>query len=181
MIYFHFENIFIENTMTGNKQEQPSTAEVTQFAEYLTEILANARPSPTPELRELMSRFKRLRDEGSFHMGMSPLVFGRMGSVLSRGGKPTMGELSKTLSLPLSTMTRIVDSGEKFGIVQRFPDPDDGRIVRVALTDDGCQLYGAMKDMQAQGVKKVLVCLTPEERAILLTLLRKVTTSIKQQ
>ena len=92
-----------------------------------------------------------------------------------------MGELSKTLSLPLSTMTRIVDSGEKFGIVQRFPDPDDGRIVRVALTDDGCQLYGAMKDMQAQGVKKVLVCLTPEERAILLTLLRKVTTSIKQQ
>ena len=167
--------------MTDNKQEQLPSAEVTQFVEYLTEILANARPSPTPELYKLMSRFKRLKDGESFHTEIDSLAFGRMGSILYRDARPTMGELSKTLSLPLSTMTRIVDAGEKFGIVERLPDPDDGRIVRVALTDDGRRLHEAMKDMQAQGVKKVLVCLTPEERAILLTLLRKVTTSIKEQ
>jgi DNA-binding MarR family transcriptional regulator len=126
-----------------------------------------------------MSRFKRLNDGESFHTEIDPLAFGRMGSILYRGAKPTMGELSKTLSLPLSTMTRMVDAGENFGLVQRLPDSDDGRIVRVALTDDGRQLHEAMKDMQAQGIKKVLVCLTPEERAILLTLLRKITTSIK--
>ena len=165
--------------MADNKQEQLSSAEVTQFVEYLTEILANAGPTPTPELRKLMSRFKRLNDEESFHTEIDPLAFGRMGSILYRGAKPTMGELSKTLSLPLSTMTRMVDAGENFGIVQRLPDSDDGRIVRVALTDDGRQLHEAMKDIQAQGVKKVLVCLTPEERAILLTLLHKIMTYIK--
>jgi DNA-binding MarR family transcriptional regulator len=167
--------------MTGNKQEQLPSAEVTQFVEYVTEILVNASPSPTPELRKLMSRFKRLKDGESLHMGIDPLAFGRMGGILYRGAKPTMGELSKILSLPLSTMTRMVDAGEKFGLVQRLPDPDDGRIVRVALTDNGRRLHEAMKDIQAQGVKKVLVCLTPEERAILLTLLRKVTISIKEQ
>ena len=167
--------------MTVNKQEQLSSAEVTQFVEYLSEILANARPSPTPELHKLMSRFKRLNSGESIHTGIDPLAFGRMGSVLYRDTKPTMGELSKTLSLPLSTMTRMVDAGEKFGIVHRLPDPVDGRIVRVTLTDDGRRLHEAMKEVQAQGVKKVLVCLTPEERAILLTLLRKVTTSIKAQ
>jgi DNA-binding MarR family transcriptional regulator len=166
--------------MKKEKQEQLSSAEVAQFTEYLTEILANAKPSPTPELRELMGRFKRLHSGENLHMGIDPLAFSRMGSVLYRGEKPTMGELSKTLSLPLSTMTRIVDAGEQFGIVQRLPDPDDGRIVRVAMTDDGRQLHGAMKDMQAQGVKKVLVCLTSEERAILLTLLRKVASSIEK-
>jgi DNA-binding MarR family transcriptional regulator len=165
--------------MTGNNQEQLLSSEVTQFVEYLHEILANTRPSPTPELRKLMSRFKSLGEGEGHHMGIDPLAFGRMGSVLYRDAKPTMGELSKILSLPLSTMTRIVDAGEKFGIVQRLPDPDDGRIIRVAMTDDGRQLHEAMKDMQAQGAKKVLVCLTPEERAILLTLLRKVSTSIK--
>jgi DNA-binding MarR family transcriptional regulator len=165
--------------MTGNKQEQLSSAEVNQFVEYLTEILVNAGPSPTPELRKLMRRFMSLHDRESHHMGIDPLAFERMGSILYRGAKPTMGELSKTLSLPLSTMTRMVDAGENFGLVQRLPDSDDGRIVRVALTDDGRQLHEAMKDMQAQGIKKVLVCLTPEERAILLTLLRKITTSIK--
>jgi DNA-binding MarR family transcriptional regulator len=165
--------------MADNKQEQLPSAEVTQFVEYLTEILANARPLPTPELHKLMSRFSSMNDDDSFHMGIDPLAFGRMGSVLYRGAKPTMGELSKILSLPLSTMTRMVDAGEKFGLVQRLPDPDDGRIVRVAMTDDGRRLHEAMNDMQAQGVKKVLVCLTPEERAILLTLLRKITTSIK--
>ncbi len=166
--------------MTGNTQEQLSSAEVSQFVEYLSEILANARPSPTPELHKLMGRFKRLHSGESLHMGIDPLAFGRMGSVLYRGTKPTMGELSKILSLPLSTMTRMVDAGEKFGIVQRLPDPDDKRIVRVALTDDGRRLHEAMKDVQGQGVKKVLVCLTPEERAILLTLLRKVASSIEK-
>jgi DNA-binding MarR family transcriptional regulator len=165
--------------MTGNKQEQLPSAEVTQFVEYLTEILTNTRPSPTPEMHKLMSRFKRLNVGESFHTEIDPLAFGRMGSILYRGVNPTMGELSKTLALPLSTMTRMVDAGESFGIVQRLPDPDDGRIVRVALTDDGRQLHEAMKDMQAQGIKKVLVCLTQEERAILLTLLRKITTSMK--
>jgi DNA-binding MarR family transcriptional regulator len=165
--------------MTGNKQEQLPSAEVTQFVEYLTEILTNTRPSPTPEMHKLMSRFKRLNVGESFHTEIDPLAFGRMGSILYRGVNPTMGELSKTLALPLSTMTRMVDAGESFGIVQRLPDPDDGRIVRVALTDDGRRLHEAMKDMQAQGIKKVLVCLTPEERAILLTLLRKITISIK--
>jgi len=165
--------------MADNKQEQLPSAEVTQFVEYLTEILANARPSPTPELQNLMSRFKRLKDVENFHMEIDPLAFGRMGSVLYRDARPTMGELSKTLSLPLSTMTRIVDAGEKFGIVQRLPDPDDGRIVRVTMTEDGRRMHEAMKDMQAQGLRKVLMCLTSEERAILLTLLRKITTSIK--
>jgi DNA-binding MarR family transcriptional regulator len=179
VISFHFGNIFIGNMMTGNKQEQLPSAEVTQFVEYLTEILTNTRPSPTPEMHKLMSRFKRLNVGESFHTEIDPLAFGRMGSILYRGVNPTMGELSKTLALPLSTMTRMVDAGESFGIVQRLPDPDDGRIVRVALTDDGRQLHEAMKDMQAQGIKKVLVCLTPEERAILLTLLRKITISIK--
>mgnify|MGYP001765974500 CR=1 FL=1 len=165
--------------MTGNTQEQLPSAEVTQFVEYLTEILTNTRPTPTPEMHKLMSRFKRLNVGESFHTEIDPLSFGRMGNILYRGVNPTMGELSKTLALPLSTMTRMVDAGERFGIVRRLPDPDDGRIVRVALTEDGRQLHEAMKDMQAQGIKKVLVCLTTEERAILLTLLRKITTSMK--
>jgi DNA-binding MarR family transcriptional regulator len=64
--------------------------------------------------------------------------------------------------------------------VRRLPDPDDGRIVRVTMTDAGRRFHEAITDMQAQGAVKILGCLTPEERGILLTLLRKVATSIKK-
>lgn len=165
--------------MAKNINEQLPSSEVGQFIEYLDEILAGARPTPTPEMLSLMTRFKRLKSGESFHPEIDPLAFSRMGGVLYRGANPTMGEMSKILSLPFSTMTRMVDAGESIGILQRLPDPADGRVVRVALTDDGRRLHEAMKDMQAQGIKKVLVCLTPEERAILLTLLRKITTSMK--
>jgi len=90
-----------------------------------------------------------------------------------------MGELSKALSLPLSTTTRIVNIGVGLRFVQRQPDAEDGRIVRVSLTEDGRRFHKAIIDVQTQDAAKVLGCLTPEERGILLTLLRKVANSIE--
>jgi len=180
MIYFQNGNIFTGSGMTENTEEKLTFSDVGQFVEYLTDILASATPLPTPELRKLMSRFKRLNAGESFHTHIGPFAFGRMGNVLYKGDRPTMGELSKALSLPLSTMTRVVDAGESFGLVERLPDPNDGRIVRVSFTADGRRLYEVMRGRREQGIKKVLACLTPAERDMLLTLLRKVATSIKR-
>jgi DNA-binding MarR family transcriptional regulator len=166
--------------MKKDKQEQLSSAEVAQFVQCMSVIFVNARPKLKPEMRQLMGQFKSMKHRAEAHRGVDPFLLGRMSDMLYRGANPTMGELSKALSLPLSTTTRLVGMGVDFGMVQRLPDVGDGRIVRVSLTDNGRKFHEAMTDMHAESATKVLGCLTPEERGILLTLLRKVSSSIEK-
>jgi DNA-binding MarR family transcriptional regulator len=91
-----------------------------------------------------------------------------------------MGELSKSLSLPLSTVSRIVSMLEEHGFAKRHPDSEDGRVVRVGLTDTGRQIYEAMLSHGASNARRVLDCLTVEEQMILLTLLGKVATNLRK-
>jgi DNA-binding MarR family transcriptional regulator len=91
-----------------------------------------------------------------------------------------MGELSKALSLPLSTVSRIVSMLEEQGFAQRLPDAEDGRVVRVALTDAGRQLHEAMQSHAVRTAQSILDCLTVEEQIILLTLLGKVASNLKK-
>ena len=50
---------------------------------------------------------------------------------------PTMSELANALALKPNTLTPHVDALVKLGLVRREADPDDRRIVRVALTSAG--------------------------------------------
>jgi DNA-binding MarR family transcriptional regulator len=45
--------------------------------------------------------------------------------------------LSRILELDKSSVTGLVDRAEKRGLVERVPDPDDGRAVRIKLTRSG--------------------------------------------
>ncbi len=51
--------------------------------------------------------------------------------------QPTMGELSARTYLDNSTLTPIVDRLERDGWIERVPDPNDRRAVRIALTSSG--------------------------------------------
>jgi len=173
----------------------------------MTEIISRVAPSHHESLSQLMKQTggmetntesNRSCGKGTVHVHFQsfhhmkgrpvpplppppPAILHRMSIILGRGVNPTMGELSKALSLPLSTTTRIVNMGESCKFLQRQPDAEDGRIVRVALTQEGRRFHKTIMDIQTQDAAKVLGCLTPEERAILLTLLRKVASSIEKE
>jgi DNA-binding MarR family transcriptional regulator len=52
----------------------------------------------------------------------------------------TVGSVGGALVTPMSDITRLVDRLEKQGLVERLRAPDDRRVVRVRLTDDGFAL-----------------------------------------
>lgn len=56
---------------------------------------------------------------------------------LLRGGPTGMAELGRVLRVERSSLTGLVDRAERSGLVERQPDPDDRRAVRVALTPSG--------------------------------------------
>jgi DNA-binding MarR family transcriptional regulator len=53
------------------------------------------------------------------------------------GRPPTIGDLAGYLLLRHHSAVELVDRAVAAGVVQRCPDPDDGRVTRVGLTADG--------------------------------------------
>jgi DNA-binding MarR family transcriptional regulator len=52
-------------------------------------------------------------------------------------GDPTIGDVAEHLLLRHHSAVELVDRAERAGLVHRLVDPDDHRVVRLALSDDG--------------------------------------------
>jgi len=132
------------------------------------------------ELSQIQERLDGIHPARNSHPNANYEVFYRVSNSIYRQSSLTMGELSNTLSVPLSTATRIVDWLVDNGYVQRLPDPEDRRVVRVALTDAGREMHKIIESYIRQRVQQILSCLTPAERAELLVLIGKVVSTLKE-
>ena len=166
--------------MSADARQNASTEQVDRFLQHLMDILPKLTSMP-PEMRShLEGQSDRIHPRFSPHLVAEPPTILRTIGMLYGDPKPTMGELSKALPLPLSTVSRIVSMLEEQGFAKRLPDAEDGRVVRVALTDVGRQLYEAMQNHLARTAQSILDCLTTEEQMILLTLLGKVAANLNK-
>ncbi|MEU8173493.1 MarR family transcriptional regulator [Microbispora hainanensis] len=90
-----------------------------------------------------------------------------------------MSELGAILGLAKSSLTGLVDRSERNGLVQRTPDPQDSRAVRVSLTRQGARLADEFYDETCRRVEELAAGLTPAERDTLAALLGRVVTDNK--
>ncbi len=87
--------------------------------------------------------------------------------------RPTMGELAEALGVALSTTTQIVERIEKRGLVQRtHGDPNDRRVVRLALTEQGRTLLAERRRLRRARLSEALDALDPRRQAALAQALR---------
>ncbi|WP_230466119.1 MarR family winged helix-turn-helix transcriptional regulator [[Actinomadura] parvosata] len=85
-----------------------------------------------------------------------------------------MSELGAVLGLAKSSLTGLVDRTERNGLVQRKPDPDDSRAVRVALTKMGAKLAVEFYDETCRRIDELAAGFAPEERDTLAALLGRI-------
>jgi DNA-binding MarR family transcriptional regulator len=105
-----------------------------------------------------------------------------VGRLLSRQHEPmTMGELSRALDIPLSSATRIVDWLVQSHFVARQSDPEDRRVVRVALTEAGLETYRVTASFARERIEKLLEHFTSAERQALVPLLRKLVEALETE
>ncbi|MEV7801479.1 MarR family transcriptional regulator [Microbispora sp. NPDC088329] len=90
-----------------------------------------------------------------------------------------MSELGATLGLAKSSLTGLVDRSERNGLVQRTPDPQDSRAVRVSLTRQGAKLADEFYTETCRRVEELASGLAPAERDTLAALLGRVVTDNK--
>jgi DNA-binding MarR family transcriptional regulator len=132
------------------------------------------------ELSQIRENLQGMHPQREHHPDANYELFYRACSSLYPKGNVTMGEFSNALSVPLSTATRIADWLVENGYIQRLPDSDDRRVVRIALTDAGKELFKAIDRYIRERMRQILSSLTAEERTSLLTLISKVVSGLKE-
>jgi len=156
-----------------------STGQASQFVQDFMELQLRLSQIPLD-----LARARNLIDEMRFGGGSKRynvfVVIYRMMKLLYPDNKPTMGELSRAVSLPLSTTTRMTDLLVEIGDCQRLYDPNDRRIIRIALTETGRRNLQTSEHYFAERGQEVLSALTAEEQATFLTLFSKVATAFRQ-
>jgi DNA-binding MarR family transcriptional regulator len=90
-----------------------------------------------------------------------------------RDRRITMSELTSYLGLDKSTVSGLVDRAEKRGLVQRAPNPHDGRGVDVLLTPGGVELAERGAAQVARSLSPMTGALTPAEARRVATLLER--------
>ncbi len=119
----------------------------------------------------------RLRDY--FFGRHQPLEQGQMDALdlLMRRDR-TMKGLAERLRIDPSTATRAVQRIVKDGLAERYPSPDDGRVVMVKVTSEGRRRHAAVARRRGIAMERIIGSFDPAERAALADLLERLTTAI---
>ena len=80
---------------------------------------------------------------------------------LAEDGDLTMQRLAQRMHLAISTMTRVVAQLVRRGYARRRPDPEDGRVVRVAITPRGKEMVATINRSLIESQKTILKALPP--------------------
>lgn len=129
--------------------------------------------SPLKLMGQVHRSFHRLADpqlrELGFAMGQMPVLM-----ALKDGRPHSQAELARLAQVEQPSMAQLLARMERDGLVERVPDPDDGRS-RLVLLTPACRKRMHASRAVMQGLSaEVLADFAPEERAELGRLLRRI-------
>jgi DNA-binding MarR family transcriptional regulator len=130
----------------------------------------------------MIGRFKRISQHLSREMdktfaahGLNNASFDVL-ATLRRSGSPyslSPGDLLATMMVTSGTMTNRIDQLEKAGLVQRVPNPEDGRSVVISLTEKGYATIDAAVGEHVETQARLVSGLTEKESRSLNLLLAR--------
>jgi DNA-binding MarR family transcriptional regulator len=127
--------------------------------------------SPPPETLDFLlvqvcklhyARMHTLLEELGLYRGQPPVLF----ALWEREGA-THGELATQLHVKPATITKMIKRMEKAGFVERRSDPDDERVSRVYLTDEGRSIRTQVERVWRTLDKETFREINAEERELL--------------
>ena len=104
--------------------------------------------------------------------GLTPVQNLILSALREEDGVP-VGEIGRKLALDTATLTGTLDRMAQAGWVEKRPDPEDGRVVRVWMTERAREAGAALQREIQEINAEVLAPFTLEERIVLKRLLRE--------
>jgi DNA-binding MarR family transcriptional regulator len=88
-------------------------------------------------VRDGLRRFLHWSEAQARDAGLTPAQHQLLLAVRGHGEPPSVGDVAAHLLLRHHSAVELVDRAERAGLIRRSTDPDDNRIVRLALTKAG--------------------------------------------
>jgi len=88
-------------------------------------------------------------------------------ATLDRSGPMRLTVLATREGVTQPAMTQLISRLQDAGLARREADPDDGRVVRVCITDDGRAVLAARRAERTQRLGVLLTRISPEHRVAL--------------
>lgn len=85
----------------------------------------------------------------------------------------SVSEIAKDLSISKSNMTPIIDKLIKEGFVERLPDPNDRRIIRIGITEKGYKFSTEQKELAKKNLREKISSLSSEDLVQIQNLTKK--------
>lgn len=101
-------------------------------------------------------------------------------SVATRGALP-VGVIAREAGIAQPTVTRMLKTLERRGVVRREPSPTDSRVMLTELTDEGRELWRQKHDLLHYFQRDALLQFAPHERDQAVDMLTRLVAIIEEQ
>lgn len=124
-----------------------------------------------------MRHMNRIYGEALSEHGVTPPQLFLLCCLLHEDGQKPR-DLAEKVSLDTSSLTGLIDRTERSGFVERQPDPDDRRALRIYLTSKGRELLDQLEPvverLQERIHREFFGSYSPEQVTMFMNMLRQV-------
>lgn len=128
-------------------------------------------------LEELINNYERCEQMCTTQYGVTVAQSYAL-LALPREGTVTMNDLSQSMGLANSTMTRMADQLVVKGLAVRDADPGDRRVVLVGLTDRGSEMRSSLEETQEEFLHRFLANVGEKERQTIIPTLQMISSAL---
>jgi len=180
----------VDKTLCTYGQRGERVAMLTEnLPDFPPETYMSQQLTETADLEEVLVRldeawaqlFRRVAAEMKEYPYAIPLAQVNLLRLLDRLGTQRMSDLATKLDVTQSGCTALVDRAIDAGLVERYRDEDDRRVVRVRISPAGEEALGELRRIRARYLAQHLRHLDVDELAQLTTLLSRAATAMNEQ
>ena len=104
--------------------------------------------------------------------------FNVMSTLFKNGGEMTPSEIAESVFREKNSITAVINTLEKEGVVRREPSTDDRRSVKVVITDKGWKEANRLNPIAQELSRDALSCMEKEQVESLVETMRKIRESL---
>jgi DNA-binding MarR family transcriptional regulator len=124
---------------------------------------------------EVMSRYLEIELK---RYEASVIRFNIMSTLFKNGGEMTPSEIAESVFREKNSITAVINTMERQGVVRRVPSTDDRRSVKVVITDKGWKEANRLSPLAQELSREVLSCMEKEKVEELVEAMRTIRESL---
>jgi DNA-binding MarR family transcriptional regulator len=111
--------------------------------------------------RDGLRRFLHWSENEAKRIGITGPQHQLLLAIRGHGSPPSIGDISSHLLLRHHSAVELVDRAQRAGLIERRPDPDDHRVVRLFVTKAGAAKLNSLADTHLEELARLRPQLEP--------------------